>query len=92
MLRLKEREDCFLRMAYKDKDGKTKRQIEEDRKKEMLENNMNKFGKVCIGVHGKELPKYGELENDEDVKQWWKQKKGYNENPMYKSHKILSQD
>ncbi len=90
MLRLKEREDCFLRIAFKEVDGRTKRQIEEDRKKEMLENNMKKFGKVCIGVHGKELPKYSDLESDD--KAWWKQKRGYTENPMYKSHKILSQD
>ena len=45
-------------MAYKDSDGKTKRQINEDRKKEMLEYNMKTFGKVSIGVHGKELPKF----------------------------------
>ena len=88
MNRLKEREDCYLRIAFKEVDGKTKRQIEEDRKQEMLENNMKKFGKVCIGVHGKELPKYSETIDDE-TKQWWKQKKGYSENPMYKSQKVL---
>lgn len=67
MQRLKEREDCFLRVAYKDVDGKTKRQIEEERKKEMLDYNMKTFGKVSIGVHGKELPKYAE-EADTTVK------------------------
>jgi len=60
MHRLKEREDCYLRINYKDVDGKTKKQLDEDRRKEMLEYNMRTFGKVSIGVHGKELPKYSE--------------------------------
>ena len=58
MQRLKERENCFLRIAYKDTDSKTKRQIEEERRKEMLDYNMKTFGRVSIGVHGKDLPKY----------------------------------
>ncbi len=40
----------------------------------MLEYNMHTFGKVSIGVHGKELPKYNE---DSEKKQWWKLKNGY---------------
>jgi hypothetical protein len=32
----------------------------EERKKEMHEYNVKVFGKVSIGVHGKELPKYAE--------------------------------
>jgi hypothetical protein len=60
MQRLKERENCFLRIAYNDVDGKTKRQLQEDRKKDMLAYNMETFGKVSIGVHGKELPKYSD--------------------------------
>lgn len=60
MLRLKEREDCFLRLNFKEEDGRTKRLLEEERKREMLEYNMKTFGKVSIGVHGKELPKYSE--------------------------------
>lgn len=92
MVRLKEREDCYLRIAFKEVDGRTKRQIEEDRKKGMLENYVKKFGKVCIGIHGKELPKYSDMQTGDESKAWWKQKRGYTENPMYKSHKILSQD
>lgn len=34
------------------------RALTEERKKVMIEENMNKFGKVSIGIHGKELPKY----------------------------------
>lgn len=60
MQRLKEREDCYIRLAFKEVDGKTKRQLEEERKKEMLEYNMKTFGKVSIGVHGKELPKFAQ--------------------------------
>ena len=33
----------------------------------MLDYNMNTFGKVSIGVHGKELPKFAE-ESDPTVK------------------------
>lgn len=60
MQRLKEREDCFLRVAYKEHDGKTKRALQDARRKEMLDYNMHTFGKVSIGVHGKELPKYND--------------------------------
>ena len=77
MQRLKEREDCFLRLNFKEDDGRTKRQLEEERKKEMLDYNMKTFGKVSIGVHGKELPKYSEVE-DSNVKEWWKLNKNYN--------------
>lgn len=34
----------------------------------MIDYNMENFGKVAIGVHGKELPKYSTEEN----KEWWK--------------------
>lgn len=64
MMRLKEREDCYLRAAYKDQEGRTKRMMDEERKKEMLDYNMKTFGKISIGVHGKELPKYSD---DEEV-------------------------
>ena len=47
---------------------------------------MKTFGKVSIGVHGKELPKFSE---DENAKEWWKNKKGYQENPHYKSAKHM---
>ena len=69
MKRLKEREDCFLRVAYKEEEGKTKRALAEDRRKDMLEYNMHTFGKVSIGVHGKELPKYSD---DPEKKEYWK--------------------
>jgi len=58
MTRLKMREDCYLRQGFKENDRRSKRQIDEQRKKEMIDYNMHTFGKVAIGVHGKELPKF----------------------------------
>lgn len=89
MQRLYERETCFLRIAHKEQEGETKHRLEEKRKKEMLEYNMKIFGRVTIGVHGKELPKYSEEETN---KEWWKQSKGYTQNPHYQSAKLMHQD
>ena len=44
----------------------------------MLDNNMQTFGKVATGVHGKELPKFSD---DETAKEWWKLQSRYNEKP-----------
>ena len=55
----------------------------------MLDYNMRTFGKVSIGVHGKELPKFAE-ETDSSVKEWWKLKNGYSENPQRQSAKELA--
>lgn len=52
----------------------------------MLDYNMKTFGKVSIGVHGKELPKFSE---DQSVKEFWKLKNGFAENPNHKSAKEL---
>lgn len=35
----------------------------------MVEQNTNKFGEQTIGIHGQELPLYGQ---SDDSKQWWK--------------------
>jgi phage terminase small subunit len=58
-----------LRINYKDTDGFTKRKLEEERKKDMLDYNLNTFGRAAIGVHGMELPKFLE---DQTTKEWWK--------------------
>ena len=55
----------------------------------MLDYNLKTFGRVAIGVHGKELPKFSE---EEPSKQWWKLKKGFNSNPKYQSSKLLKQE
>ena len=58
MERLAEREDAHIRLAHKETEGKTKKQIDHQRQKEMHESNVKKFGKQTIGVHGCELPKF----------------------------------
>lgn len=89
MTRLKEREDCHLRLAFKEVEGPTYKKIVEERKREMLENNVKVFGKVSIGVHGVELPKFSD---EPDLKEWWKQKQGFTKDPKYKSASHLKQD
>jgi hypothetical protein len=42
----------------------------------------SKFGSVTVGIHGQELPKF---QHDDTVKEWWKQKPNYNEEPTYQS-------
>ena len=86
--RLKQRESCFLRVQYKENDGKTKKKVEEDRKKEMVEYNSKTFGKVAIGVHGKELPKF---KDEKDSKVWWKLRSGFTSQPHWQSAKEMQQ-
>ena len=50
--RIDEREACHLRLGYKDKAGMTISQINEERKKQMIENMTQKFGQVTVGIHG----------------------------------------
>ena len=69
MNRLHDRENCFFRKQYKQEESRTKKTLDEERKKEMLEYNVKTFGKVAIGVHGKELPKY---RAEDSTKEWWK--------------------
>ena len=51
---------------------------------------MKKFGKVSIGVHGKDLPKFSDQLDEK--KEWWKHKSDYNEEPANISLKKLKQD
>lgn len=67
--RLNAREMCYLRMQQKDAPTKTKVDIVNKRRKEMVEENTQKFGAQTIGIHGQELPKYSE---SNESKQWWK--------------------
>jgi hypothetical protein len=69
MQRLYDRETCFLRLNYKDSEGHTKRKLDEERKKDLLDYNLKTFGRVVVGVHGMELPKFTE---EEKTKEWWK--------------------
>lgn len=60
---------CFLRMQQKDAKTKTYTEIAQRRRKEMVEENTQKFGEQTIGIHGQELPLYMK---SEDSKRWWK--------------------
>ena len=75
-------------MGYKNEDRPTQKQIAESRKKEMVDYNMKTFGKLAIGVHGKELPKFAESAT---VQEWWKVKDGYQSEPANVSRKELLQ-
>ena len=35
----------------------------------MVEEMTNKFGKITIGIHGQDIPKFNE---NPEVKEWWK--------------------
>lgn len=50
--RLEHRENCFLRLGYKEEAGMSKSLIDEERKKQMIDNMTKKFGTVTVGIHG----------------------------------------
>lgn len=60
---------CHLRMQYKDVPTRTRTEIQQKRRKEMVEENTTKFGSQTIGIHGQELPKYT---YSNESKEWWK--------------------
>lgn len=64
----------------------TKRKLTHERKQALIDDNMEKFGKVSIGVHGFELPKF---RDSLEQKEWWKLAYAYNQSPNYNSAKVL---
>jgi hypothetical protein len=50
--RLNAREMCHLRMQQKDGTTRTRTEIQQRRRKEMVEENTQKFGSQTIGIHG----------------------------------------
>lgn len=89
--RLEDREGCFLRKTYKPEGvtGRTKAHINKELKDQTIENLTKKYGTVTIGIHGQELPKFNE---DVTSKEWWKNNKGYTEEPDYgQSRTILKE-
>lgn len=81
--RLNRREDEVFAKLYSNEDRMTFRKIQEARKKELLDFNFKTFAQQPIGVHGQELPKFSE---DEKMKEFWKYKEGYCENPKMNSY------
>jgi hypothetical protein len=80
--RLNEREDEVFALLYSDQDRFCLTKLKNQRKKENLEYNLNTFSRKTIGVHGHELPKFSE---NEENKEYWKNKEGYVENPKINS-------
>ena len=64
-------------MVKPGEEGLTYKQISDARRKEELQHNMNTFGNVAIGIHGKELPKFSE---HDDVKKYWEKRDCWKEN------------
>ena len=58
----------------------------------MREENERKFCHISKGVHGYDVPRYGEYEDDVLNKPWWTLRKEHNKDPIYKSHALLMQD
>lgn len=86
--RLKEREDEIFAQLYSNESRLTYNKLKEIRRKENLDYNMHTFSKQTIGVHGHELPKFAE---NEEVKEYWKHREGYKENPDVNSHAVFKE-
>ena len=56
--RLEDREACRQRLGYKEVPTKTKRDVDDQRKQEIIDNLTKKYGQVTVGIHGQELPKF----------------------------------
>jgi hypothetical protein len=80
--RLNEREDEVFAKLYSDQDRFCLSKLKEKRRKENFDDNLNKFSRRHIGVHGHELPKFSESEEN---KEFWKHRDGYVDNPKFNS-------
>ena len=69
--RIDERENCQLRLGYKETPGKTKADIVNERKQQVIDNLTKKYGNVTVGIHGQELPKFNNSAEREQ-REWWK--------------------
>jgi len=54
----------------------------------MVAENTAKFGKITIGLHGCELPKFSESQGS---KEWWKYQKASKDDPKIQSRLLLKQ-
>jgi hypothetical protein len=50
--RMENREAAYLRLGYKDTQGKTKKDVDDARKSQIIENLTAKYGNVTVGIHG----------------------------------------
>ena len=77
-----------MRLGVTKRVGKTYKDVKEKFRKEMNENNVEKFGKQTIGVHGQELPKFSD---SPDKVEYWRKSDGFVENPKYRSFLRMKQ-
>ena len=81
--RLNDRENEIFSKMYSKEDRLTFEKIKEKRRKEINDYNIKTFSKQTIGVHGHELPKFSECEDQK--REFWKNSTNYCENPKWKS-------
>jgi len=83
--RIEQREMCHLRAQHKEHPGMTKKDIDDRRKQEMIEDMTKKYGNQTVGVHGMELPKFSETN---ESKAWWKYQP-HEADPKFQSRMLL---
>ena len=72
--RIQDKEDAMFNLRVMNDDNPSFKDKLERFRRDNLEQFSQKFGKVTIGVHGKELPKF-----NDNIKEYWKLKDGYQE-------------
>ena len=82
---LLEREKYLISHNLPGHEGLTIKTIKEKQRLATNEYNSKTFSNLSIGVHGKELPKFSE-----NLNEYWKLKENYKEDPLHKSHTLLS--
>lgn len=83
--RLQQREEDLI-LPADTAPGKTYSEVKERLRKEANEHNQEVFGTVKVGIHGKDLPKFSE-----EIEEYWKEAKGYVEQPQIRSRLELEQ-
>lgn len=83
--RIQDKEDAMFNIREMKIDNATFKNKLEMFRKDNIEQFSQKFGKVTIGVHGRELPKF-----NENVKEYWKAKDGYQETNVRTHFKYLN--
>ena len=75
-----------IREAHQNTERKTLSVIKQSLRNQTMEHLTKLYGQVTVGIHGHELPKFA---NQCKKTLYWKQHKGFNESPKYKSHREL---
>lgn len=76
--RIQEKEDAMFSIREMKNDNPTFKNKLEMFRKDNIDQFSQKFGKVTIGVHGRELPKF-----TDNTKEYWKLKDGYQDTYVF---------